>query len=216
MEKLHCQPKKRQSSKVNLYAHAHKLDLPHVHVHVAVNMANPLSEVTVSTQDFGVWVKDQGGSDQFLIILKEFGFNSKLSLGNLKLDSPDGEELLQRFNAGQRCVLRGLIDLAGSKPSSSNYAGCMKQVEKVRKKTELPAMRAKINQLFNFNKKSNSPAGPSNSGGNSGGNSDDDFMPQASYRPLKKRKSSKGKETPGKRTQMKKVQYNVFIIMPAQ
>ena len=100
--------------------------------------------------DFGVWVKDQGGSDQFLAILKEFGFNSKLSLSNLKLDSPDGEELLQRFNAGQRCLVRGLIDLSGSAiPSSSNYAGCVNQVEKIRKKTELPAMRSKINKLFN-------------------------------------------------------------------
>ena len=81
-------------------------------------------------------------------------------------------------------------------------------MEKVRRKVEAPAMRSKINQLFNYDSKSkSSPAGPS--GSSSVIDSDDDFLPLPSFRPQppsKRRKSSgKGKEAPGKALPMKKV-----------
>ncbi len=160
---------------------------------------------------FSSWVKEQGGTDEFISILREFGFNSRLSLSNLKLNQPDGEELLERFNCGQRCLLRGLVDLAGSTVSSNSYSGCIRQVEKVKKKTELPAMRSKINQLFNFNSKSkDSPAGSSSSAKHNMCDSDDEFLPKPSFRPTppsKRHKSGKGKgkEPMGKPLHMKKV-----------
>ena len=85
--------------------------------------------------DFSSWVKENGGDEDFLLVLSEFGFTSKLSLSNLNLDQlPEGTRLLERFNCGQLCLLRGLIGLAGTK---QNYGGCIKNFEKVKRKNEI-------------------------------------------------------------------------------
>lgn len=73
-------------------------------------------ELPSRSQDdlFVAWVVDNGGSEEFVDILKHFGFTSKLSLGNLTLETEDGHELLQNMNYGQRCSLRRLIQLASA------------------------------------------------------------------------------------------------------
>ena len=153
-----------------------------------------------SVEDFPSWILQNGGDETFLNILEEFGFKSRLSLSNLNVEE-DGRELIDRLNCGQQCLLRGLIHLAGKATFASS---CERSVEKVQKKTQQPAMRAKLNKLFNFK----SPAGCRESDQNE---DSEDFLPQPSFRhqpPSKSRKSGaggKGKATPGKPLPLKKV-----------
>lgn len=149
---------------------------------------------------FNSWVKENGGDDDFLGILREFGFTSKLSLSNLKLDQlPEGTELLQRLNCGQQCLLQGLISLAATK--SEGYSECARAVESVKRKIEQPSIRSKINKPFNFK----------STGCSSRDSSDEDFLPKPPFKTQnsqsKKRRltaSGKGKCTPGKPLPLKK------------
>lgn len=144
---------------------------------------------------FTDWVMENGGTPEFIDILREFGFSSKLSLSNL--DIQEDTELLNRFNCGQKCLLRGLVKLLRD---DSNYSSCVKQVEKTRKRIELPRMKSRINELFSFK------SAKSKSGQSSSMSDDDDFLPQPMFRPPpKKCKSGKGKEPSGKPLQLKKV-----------
>lgn len=51
--------------------------------------------------DFTPWVLENGVDEALLRVLNDFGFKSKLSLKNLEMDTPDGDELLGHFNCGQ-------------------------------------------------------------------------------------------------------------------
>ena len=153
--------------------------------------------------EFSTWVKANGGDDIFLSILKRFGFNSRLSLKNLSLDHPDGEELLQEFNCGQRCLLRGLIELLSSDSvEPQKYAECSQKIQSLRARSKSTNVRSKINSLFNFKSPSTS----------SDQQDDDDFLPTPNFRPAAKK--HKGKGTPGKTLQKKKVSaVHLFMVV---
>ena len=63
--------------------------------------------------DFTTWVKENGGEDDFILILKNFGITSKLSLSHLDLG--EEKELSDSLNVGQKCLLKGLIGLTQEK-----------------------------------------------------------------------------------------------------
>ena len=53
-------------------------------------MANPGPSGAFSSSDsFEKWVRENGGDDELIELLKANGFTSKLSLGNLDFSSPD-------------------------------------------------------------------------------------------------------------------------------
>ena len=58
-----------------------------------------------------MWVKQNGGDNNFVEFLSDHGFASKLSLKYLNLESEDGQSMLSQFSLGQRCLLIGLIKL---------------------------------------------------------------------------------------------------------
>jgi exonuclease I len=118
--------------------------------------------------DFSSWVFENGGDEAFLRVLNDFGFRSKLSLKNMELDTPDGSELLRQFNCGQKCFLRGLINLADQDQikEGKNYSACAQKVEEIRK---LPNVRSKLNTLFNY--KQAGPSASGSAGSSSGGSS---------------------------------------------
>ena len=105
--------------------------------------------------DFSEWVKEMGGDDDFLSILKQFGFSSKLSLSHLNFS--DEKELSDRLNAGQRCLLKGLIDLAQehhhTQKSENPYVSGLQKISDIKSKTGASSghnMKARIGKLFNF------------------------------------------------------------------
>ena len=107
---------------------------------------------------FEQWIKNNGGDDGFIAILKEYGFTSKLSISNLQLDCQDGQDLCSKLNPGQKCLLRGLISMvqpstpagSGSKSGESLYSACSSRLGEVRSKRGEVKVRSKINELFNF------------------------------------------------------------------
>jgi len=67
-------------------------------------------------------LKGNGWSDDFLIVLKESRFTSKLSLSHFKMDQPEGADFLGCLNKGKICLLRGLVDLAAGNVSNEGRA----------------------------------------------------------------------------------------------
>ena len=103
--------------------------------------------------DFSEWVKDMGGDDDFLSILKQFGFSSKLSLSHLTFS--DEKELSDRLNGGQRRFLKGSIDLAEehhhTQKSENPYVSGLQKISDIKSKQvhrqAIIIMKARI---FNF------------------------------------------------------------------
>ena len=60
---------------------------------------------------FNEWLQCNGADEEFIKSLASCGFNSKLSLRFLDVNSAEGKSLTERFNYGQRCLLTGLIQL---------------------------------------------------------------------------------------------------------
>ena len=64
-----------------------------------------------SSDSFEKWVRENGGDDDLLELLKTNGFTSKVSLGNLDFSSPDVSLFVDLLNYGQKCLLQGLVKL---------------------------------------------------------------------------------------------------------
>jgi hypothetical protein len=55
------------------------------------------------------WLRNNEADEDLIQILRNNGFNSKLSLENLNLESPESSSVLSQLNYGQTCFLRGLV-----------------------------------------------------------------------------------------------------------
>ena len=64
-----------------------------------------------TSESFEKWVREKGGNNDLLELLKENGFTSKLSLENLDCQSPDAFLFVDLLNYGQKCLLQGLVKL---------------------------------------------------------------------------------------------------------
>lgn len=98
-----------------------------------------------SKLDFGPWIKESGGDDALVELLRANGFNSKLSLGNLSMDSEDAAPFMQQLNYGQKCLLRGLIKLCREEDGSSYGSAASKAAGLTNKSASI---REKIGRLF--------------------------------------------------------------------
>ena len=88
-------------------------------VNPPVNVSDSSPQLTT----FEVFVRNQGGDEQFLSILAKHGFTSKLSLGNLDIDSSEAKELMDELKFGQKCLLRGLTKLCCPEPTNDGDDG---------------------------------------------------------------------------------------------
>lgn len=68
---------------------------------------------------FNVFVRNQGGDEDFMAILAKHGFTSELSLGNLDIDSSEAKELMDELKFVQKCLLRGLTKLCCPQPADA-------------------------------------------------------------------------------------------------
>ena len=153
---------------------------------------------------FAAWVQEHGGDEQFVGILTAHGFSSKLSLSNLDVSAMEATGLLEQLNYGQKCLLRGLIQLcrtqSGDSGSSTrkvhgvDYGAVTEKVQHIGSKAKKgSSTRTKLGQLFRFNPAS-SKAGSSKvasaakvTSAEETGSDSDDFQPVPLNREMRKR-----------------------------
>ena len=71
-----------------------------------------------------------GGDEEFVVILKKFGFTSKLSLSHLQ--ECEAGDLISKLNCGQLCLLHGLVALSSQASSASSaYGKCLNNIQDV-------------------------------------------------------------------------------------
>lgn len=181
------------------------------------SMSGPSGE-SQTTDLFATWVHEHGGDSQFLAILTEHGFTSKLSLGNLDVSALEATGLLDQLNYGQKCLLRGLVRLcrteSGSSSKDGDYGKVIEKVKSIRTKGKKSSIRSKLGQLFRFDPVSTS-ANVEESGSDS-----DDFQPVALKHPpsSKKRKttacppSRKGKHPAPAKRKVKEYRLKVVVL----
>ena len=154
-----------------------------------MNLGYVLIMATGGVETFEEWVKSNGGDEEFLSLLTECGFTSKLSLGFLDLDSDDGKRIQENMNYGQRCLLYGLIKLcpkAVSSPRPSehvedSYSSGVIKSQSLLSCTKKQGIKQKLGKLFNFEAKKPTAV-----------DSEDEFQPLPVYKSLKG-KGGKGK-----------------------
>lgn len=104
---------------------------------------------------FDDWVRENGGDVELVELLKSNGFTSKLSLKNIDFGSPDASSFVDQLSYGQKCLLKGLVDvLSTQRPksvSSDPYtSGASKAATLTNKSSSL---RDKIGKLFHLQTK---------------------------------------------------------------
>ena len=135
---------------------------------------------------FSVWIRENGGDDDILSVLRQHGLCSKLSLRYLNLDSNDGSVLAADLNYGQKCLLQGLIKLVTQAEEKTTVAGSLSGTScaaykkgtvsalEMGQAATAPSLREKLGKLFHFNASGTNPGsshsntGPSHSIANPG------------------------------------------------
>ena len=156
-------------------------------------------QLAISNPTFEVWIKENGGDDDLIDLLKVHGFTSKLSIGNLDFESPESSNLISQFNYGQKCLIKGLVKLLNgesSQPSSTPYTLCASKANAISKHvSNSNNLREKIGKLFHFDKSSSTSSHGQNSSEMSS------FSPSSAYpnKGLKRKGSISGKLGPVKK-----------------
>ena len=101
-------------------------------------------------------------------LLQANGFNSRLSLGNLDLTSPDASSFLDQLNYGQKCLLKGLTKLCRA-PSGdkASYETAASKAAGLSMASKNASIKEKIGKLFHFD---------------TGSKSRSDFQPTVAYK----------------------------------
>lgn len=99
-----------------------------------------------TTDSFDEWVQANGGDEELLLILKENGFTSKLSLKHLDLNAEEAANFRSRLNYGQVCLLKGLVRLL----TPESYDGCSSKAITVGNKVNSakPTLREKLGRIM--------------------------------------------------------------------
>ena len=109
------------------------------------------------SDSFEKWVRENGGDDELIELLKANGFTSKLSLGNLDFNSPDASLFVDLLNYGQKCLLRGLVKLLNKQEaqvgeSSRNpYSTGASKAASLSTVSKSSSLKEKIGRMFNLN-----------------------------------------------------------------
>ena len=112
--------------------------------------AAPVESGSVSS--FEEWLRDNGGDDELIDLLKTHGFTSKLSLGNLDFTSPDASLFIDQLNYGQKCLLQGLVKLL-NKPESSvknPYSAGASKAASLSTVNKSSSLKEKIGKMFHL------------------------------------------------------------------
>ena len=150
-------------------------------------MPGPSQASSASSTSFSSWVKENGGDDNFVEILVEHGFKSKLSLSFVDVSSPEGKALLQQLNYGERCLLQGLIKLCSQRPDTNKDSPYSKSIVRSQiLKEKAQPLKQKLSSLFRFGSGSARKADVVHDA-----DSDDPFEPLPSYRQPRERKRGK-------------------------
>ena len=126
-----------------------------------------------ASRSFEEWVRDNGGDDELIELLKANGFTSKLSLGNVDFKSPDASLFVDLLNYGQKCLLQGLVKLL-NKPESAGekgpYSTGASKAAALSTASKSSSLKEKIGKMFHLDTGSRSS----------------DFQPTPSYPKVKK------------------------------
>ena len=107
-------PKKMINDIIN---NINNINVNHVisHVQSLVSMSEQAGSSTSSSgTSFEEWIRANGGDDEFVKLLLDNGFTSKLSLGNVDLESADAKSFIGLLSFGHKCLLRGLVKMAST------------------------------------------------------------------------------------------------------
>ena len=102
---------------------------------------------------FEQWLRDNGGNEELIGILKTNGFTSKLSLKNLDLTSPDASLFVDALNYGQKCLLRGLVKLLNDPVSpcvENPYTSGTSRAASLANATKSTSLKEKIGKMFHL------------------------------------------------------------------
>ena len=103
------------------------------------------------SDDFEKWVRENGGDDELIELLKGNGFTSKLSLGNLDFKSPDASLFVDLLNYGQKCLLQGLVKLLNTQigePSRDPYSAGVSKASSLSAVSNSSSLKEKIGRMF--------------------------------------------------------------------
>ena len=122
-------------------------------------MANPGPSVcetaaaAAANDNFEKWDRENGGDNDLLELLKENGFTSKLSLGNLDFQSPDASLFVDLLNYGQKCLLQGLVKLLNKPQESAKnpYTSGASKAASLSGTSKNVSLKEKIGRMFHFN-----------------------------------------------------------------
>ena len=119
-------------------------------------MANPgpsVCETAAANDNFEKWVRENGGDNDLLELLKENGFTLKQSLGNLDFQSPDASLFVDLLNYGQKCLLQGLVKLLNKPQESAKnpYTSGASKAASLSGTSKNVSLKEKIGRMFHFN-----------------------------------------------------------------
>ena len=122
------------------------------HVQSLVSMSEQAGSSTSSNgTSFEEWIRANGGDDEFVKLLLDNGFTSKLSLGNVDLESADAKSFIGLLSFGHKCLLRGLVKMASTVSGTcSPYDAGAYKAASLAMNGKSSSFKERIGKLFHY------------------------------------------------------------------